>query len=301
MRSSAVFWGLVAIIATYLWARGALGVPAALGTVALMAVSFWPLAVSRQALRSGTLPGLFALAAWAWWRWHYKGVGKSAGGDSKLRFLRRATFPLLLAATFYTYLPARGLWVAYPLFLVYLAVLRRTPQSRVRGAPTGKANAPSSTSDLQPVTPTPCLSTLLSLTASALLALPLFYYLWTHPGAEQRLTMLDAPLQSVAHGDPSALIANVRDGLAMFFWPGTGDRFLAYNIPGKPIFEPLMFAAFLVGLGVAVRRWRQPPYAFALIWLFVGIAPSLLIGPEAATTRSIGALPAMYVFPALAF
>ncbi|MBI3359562.1 MAG: hypothetical protein HY023_00440 [Chloroflexi bacterium] len=42
-------------------------------------------------------------------------------------------------------------------------------------------------------------------------------------------------------------------------------------------------------------------YAFALIWLFVGIAPSLLIGPEAATTRSIGALPAIYVFPALAF
>jgi hypothetical protein len=43
------------------------------------------------------------------------------------------------------------------------------------------------------------------------------------------------------------------------------------------------------------------PAAFlALVWLVLGIAPVLVTGPGLSTTQAIGALPVLYVFPALA-
>ena len=43
------------------------------------------------------------------------------------------------------------------------------------------------------------------------------------------------------------------------------------------------------------------PGAFlALVWLALGFAPVLVTGPGLATTQAIGALPVVYVFPALA-
>ncbi|MBN1815309.1 MAG: glycosyltransferase family 39 protein [Anaerolineae bacterium] len=289
LRFSSVAFGLLTLLATFLWVREAFDGSTALATVALQAVSFWSLAVSRQVLRSGLLPVVFTFAVYFYWRAICRGRGDARQDDSFgargwLCALRRPYMPrpyalacaLFIGATLYTYMPARVVWVVFPVFLVYLALLHPLAFRRA------------------------WLPTLLALLIGLLLAVPLFAYLRAHPEAEQRLAMLDEPLQALRTGNVSVMLGRVWSCVTGFFIPGAGDRFLAYNIPGRPIFDPVTGALFLVGVGLCLARCRRPARAFALMWFLVGISPSLITGATAGFTRSIAALPVAYLFPALA-
>ena len=91
------------------------------------------------------------------------------------------------------------------------------------------------------------------LIAAALLVVPMFAYVRAHPEAETRLEMLDGPLQNIASGEFAPVIENAREALLAFIWPGFGDSFLAYNIPGRPIFGPLTAVFFLIGIVVCAN------------------------------------------------
>jgi hypothetical protein len=262
LRFSPVLLGFLTLLATFLWVRNAFDWPTALATIALQAVSFWSLSVSRQALRSGLLPVLFTFAVHFYWR----AIGGGRGG---------MLCALCLGITLWTYVPARVTWAVFPVFLAYLALVHR------------------------PIFRRAWLPTLLAVSLGLLLAAPLFAYLWVHPGAEQRLAMLDAPLQALRAGDASVVLSRAWSCATGFFIPGAGDRFLAYNIPGRPIFDPVTGALFLAGAGLCLARWRRPAHTFALLWFLVGISPSLITGGTAAFTRSIAALPVACLFPAL--
>jgi 4-amino-4-deoxy-L-arabinose transferase-like glycosyltransferase len=282
LRFSSVPLGLLTLLATFLWVREAFDRSTALTAMALQAASFWSLAVSRQALRSGLLPALFTLAVYFYWRAVCRGeAGQNEGSGSKGRLwaLRRPyvlACALFIGATLYTYIPARVSWIVFPIFLAYLALVDRSIFRRA------------------------WLPTLLVVSIGWLLAAPLFAYLQAHPGAEQRLAMLNEPLQALLAGDVSVMLSQVWSCVAGFFIPGKGDGFLAYNIPGRPIFDPVTGALFLVGVGLCMARWRRSARAFALLWFLVGISPSLVTGATAGFTRSIAALPIAYLFPALA-
>jgi hypothetical protein len=277
LRFSAVPLGLMTLIATFAWTRLAYDSAVSLASTALQCISFWSLSTSRQALRSGLLPLLFSLAVYFYWRFFH---GSSEGDAESTRSLpgywRLALFALLIGATLYTYIPARILWAIFPLFLCHLALFHRQFSRRV------------------------ALPTLVAVSLGLLLAVPLLVYLRTHPGTEQRLAMLDAPLQALMRGDVSHILTQAWHFVSGFFIPGRGDDFLAYTIPGRPIFDPLTGVLFLVGLGLCLSRWREPACAFSLIWFLVGISPSLVTGVAASTTRSIAALPVVFLFPAIA-
>jgi hypothetical protein len=286
LRFASVLLGLLTLLATFLWAREAFDGVTALATTALQAVSFWSLAVSRQALRSGLLPVLFALAAYFYWR----AIGARRGEarpepTSSIRHILLAVprpygyalaCALCTGATLWTYIPARVMWIVFPAFLAYLALAHR------------------------PVFRRAWLPTLLAVLVGMLLSAPLFAYLRAHPGAEQRLAMLDEPLRALRAGHVSAVLEQAWSCVMGFFIPGAGDRFLAYNVPGRPIFGSVTSALFLIGVGLCLARWRRPACAFALLWFLVGISPSLITGATASFTRSIGALPVAFLFPALA-
>jgi hypothetical protein len=283
LRFSPVPLGLLTLLATFLWVREAFDRPTALAATALQAASFWSLAVSRQALRSGLLPALFAFAVYFYWRAVNRGEAWSEEGAGWKRLVPDLPCPysmafcaLFIGATLWTYLPARVAWVVFVGFLAYLAIAHRATFRRV------------------------WLPTLLTVLIGLLLAAPLFAYLQAHPGAEQRLAMLDEPLQALTSGDVSVVLDRAWSCVAGFFIPGAGDRFLAYNIPGRPMFNPLTGVLFLIGVGLCLVRWRRPACAFALLWFVVGISPSLITGATASFTRSIAALPVAYLFPALA-
>jgi hypothetical protein len=184
-------------------------------------------------------------------------------------------FAISVALTLHAYLAARVLWLLFPLFLLLLALARR-PLWRDWWRPT-----------------------LAGLLLAAALTTPMFLYLRAHPEAETRLQMLDRSLDALRQANLAPLARNAGAGLAAFFWPGAGDHFLAYNIPGRPIYDGPTAIFALLGLVTCLVRWRHPPYLFALLWLIIGILPSLVTGPEANTTRNLGALPAAYMLPAL--
>ncbi len=67
IRLAAVLCGLVTIIFAYLLARRAFGYGVALLASAGLAVSFWPVFMSRVGLRAASLPPMAAAAAYFFW------------------------------------------------------------------------------------------------------------------------------------------------------------------------------------------------------------------------------------------
>ena len=272
-----VVFALGVIAVTYAWAAQAFNRRTALLAAALIAVSFWPLATSRQALRAGMLPFFVGTAVWFFWQIQGGLRTKLRAGSATADRWLIIGFGFSVAITLHIYLAARVAWLVFPVFLFYLALAHRMVFSQ--------AWAP----------------TLAGLTLAGLLVLPMLVYLQNHPEALTRLEMLDRPLQDLRTGQFGMLLQNAREALLAFIWPGYGDAFLAYNIPGRPVFDVVTAIFFATGIFVSLRRWRQRAYAFLLIWFGTGIAPSLVTGATANTTRSLAALPAVYILPAVGF
>ncbi len=276
LRFSAVIWGMIALAATYRVARLCFDRNTALIALALMAFSFWPLATSRQILRSGMLPGEMAIAVLLFLQMTRKEIR-----DWRLEI----GLGLAIAASLYTYIPARALWLMFPLAIITHYVSRISyPVSRNTGYGIR-------ITDYRLLLPFPL---------AFLLAAPLFLYLYQHPEAEQRIGMLAEPLTALQNGDPTLILNNTRETLLAFFLPGHGDHFLAYTLPGRPLFDPITTLLAFLGFGLLIIRWSLPDHApLFLFWLLLGLAPALITGPEALTTRLIGAQPVLYILPAL--
>lgn len=283
LRLVNVFFGLGAIALTYRWAAQALGRRTALLAVALMAVSFWPVASSREALRAGMLPFFMAAAVWFFWRilhdriLYGQGSETAGPGETSVQPALAIAFGVSVAVTLHIYLAARVAWLVFPLFVGYLALFHRRRFKRAWGP------------------------TLVGLGLAAVLVTPLFVYLRYHPEALTRLDMLDRPLQELQSGNLRPLLNNAAAALLAFVWPGYGDAFLAYNIPGRPVFDIISAVFFVTGLLVCLWRWRRPPFAFLLLWFGVGIVPSLVTGPTANTTRNLAAISAVFLLPPVGF
>jgi hypothetical protein len=244
------------------------GAGVALAAAALLAVGFWPVMASRQALRSITLPALLAAAIYWWWRSAFRARGRTwpaalAGGA-------------LLGGTFYTYLAARVTWGVVPAMLVYLAARRRDLLRRA----------------WRP--------TVLVLLVAAAVSVPLFGWLLAHPDAETRIGDLSYPIEQARAGNFEPLLTNAKDALRMF--TAHGDTLWMYNIPGRPLLAPVQGVLFVAGLAMAIMgalRGRPGP-AFLLIWILAGMAPSLVTGGDASVTRAVGLMPPLYVLAAWA-
>ncbi|MFQ5858327.1 MAG: hypothetical protein ACE5LU_22220, partial [Anaerolineae bacterium] len=103
--------------------------------------------------------------------------------------------------------------------------------------------------------------------------------------------------------------ASVSEGLRLFLanvWQTAlaffvqGDPRWHYNLPGKPIFDPLVGIFFVAGIAIALRRWRELPYAAVLIWTAVMCLPGILTADlQPAGQRMFGVFPALVMLPAL--
>lgn len=271
LRLVNVIFGLAAMGVAYVWAARAFDRRMALLALGVTAVTFWPVATSREALRAGMLPFFMALAVWYLWQIVFPNA------EPRRRRVIVAAFALSTAITLHIYLAARVAWLVFPIFLIYLALLHRDKF---------KTSWP---------------SILMGLVVAGLLVAPMFVYLANHPEAQTRLSMLDSTLRGLLAGDFLPVLQNASEALLAFVWPGFGDQFLAYNIPGRPVFDGVTAVFFTIGLLISIWRWKQPNYALLLLWFFIGIVPSLLTGATANTTRNLAALPAVMLLPAVGF
>jgi hypothetical protein len=99
-------------------------------------------------------------------------------------------------------------------------------------------------------------------------------------------------------------LGNVKNSLLMFNW--RGDLVWVNTIPGAPLLDPLSGALLVLGGAYALYRlgrYRELPYAYLLVLLFMGLLPSMLSiaypGENPSTVRSGFALPVTAVLVAL--
>lgn len=275
-RLTAVYSSLLLIAAITAWSRRTFGWQTAVYTAAGLALSFWPLMSARQSLRSIMLPLLFTLAVYFFWAGHT---------PTNRRWLPFALAGLFCGLSFYSYIPARVIWLLFPASAAYAWLIGRWQPTDLR--PKQR--------DLW-----------LMLAVAALIALPLFGYLAANPQAEIRIRELSSPLTAVAQGDLMPLWHNLRSGLAIIAWQG--DDFWRYNIPARPLLSPIMALLFAIGWLLTSkwaiwRPWQQPARAqaafLAMLWFLLGLSPSLITGAHLSSTQAIAMQPVLFLFPAI--
>ncbi len=262
LRFHAAFWGLALVLFTYLWTRRAFGEAAGLGSAAMVAVTFWTVFDSRFALNSPPCPALFTGAVYFLWL-----ALDDAGG--KRRWWAWALFTLMLAGSFYAYEAAGAAAMAFVPFFVYLLLADR---ARFRRHGAWLAGA---------------------LIAAGLLVAPHVL----DPSSWGRTNTLSGPVREAAQGNLKPLLNNAISTLGTFSF--SGDSFVTYNLPHRPIFDPVVSIFFYGGIALCLWRWRRPAYAFLLMWMAFGILPSLLLGEWTSTLHSKAAEAPILALPAL--
>ena len=262
LRLHSAFFGTLLVFVTYLWGLEAFDARVGLGSAALTAVSFWTVCDSRFALNSAPAPALFTTAAYFLWR----ALNYDEEGGL---WWALGLFALSLGASFHVYEATLAAAASLILLLLYLALV---DVSRFRRHGAWFAGA---------------LAIAVLLAAPHLLA----------PSSWGRTTTLSDPLRAAGSGNLAPLVKNVISALGTFSY--RGDSLVTYNLPGRPIFDPVTSLFFYAGLLLCLWRWRKPAYAFTLMWFVAGIVPSLIIGEWTSTLHSKAAETAIMALPAL--
>ncbi len=262
LRATVVFCSLIFLLFSYLLVRHWNGRLAAGLTVAFLSVTYWPLSVSRFGVRHISVALLLGITAWYFW--HKRPA---------MRLHHFAVTGILLGLTLYTYQPARFVPFIFALFALYLLLFhRQLPMANWKGWG-------------------------VMAVSFFLVALPLILIL-TQTGSslevEQRAFTIE-PLTELLAGNVKPIWMNTVDTLKAFTF--RGDPLQSYNVPERPIFTPSWVGfPFYIGLLLALWRWRQPTYAFALLWLLFMLLPTIVTISAPNFNRMIAAqLPIMYL------
>ncbi len=262
VRLVAALLGTLTVPASYAMARQWLDRQGAVLTALLTAISFWHLNLSRIGFRAVGLPLFSALT-----------LCFLARGLRRGRLSDFGLSGLFLGISLYTYLAARFLPLVLVAWIV-LSVLRRRPVNWAGYA---------------------------ALLAVALvIASPLLAYAGQHLDAFlSRSYQVSVLNPAINQGDPGGtLLRHVIKTLGMFNL--RGDFIPRHNMPLRPVFDPAMGIAFLLGLVLSVRSvWREPERGLLVIFVLLMLVPTVMAEDAPHFLRSAGVLPVLFVFPAL--
>jgi 4-amino-4-deoxy-L-arabinose transferase-like glycosyltransferase len=293
--------GTAGVAAAWWLVRSMFGRRVALLASAFMAVSFWQMFESRLGLRAISQPLVETLCLWFAWRTFNPARLAEFGKEPKnghsvnpvMRQWRRWRDPLLAGAllglSLYTYTAARVL----PLLLVALLAWQL-------------ALSPGFAAKQQ------WDRMLLLAGASVLVAAPLGVYAVRNPndffGRSLQVNLL-SPEPFTGAASSGGVGQAVLRTLGMF--SVQGDPEWKYNIGGLPVFDWPVSALFYAGILLAAlrtasylrtprsRRVPAEPHAFLLLWLPIMLLPGFLSSEAPHFLRTIGVIPAVFVFPAL--
>jgi 4-amino-4-deoxy-L-arabinose transferase-like glycosyltransferase len=275
VRLPAAVLGTLTIPATYALGAALAGRRAGLWAAAITAFTFWPLALSRIGLRAVALPLLVALSLACAARGLCPPAGKPRDGGSAAWL---ALGGALYGLTFYTYLAARFTPLALLAFLIFWYSAQRST------FPSARQMA------------------LFGLPA-ALAVMPLGLAALGQPEILLGRVGQVSVFNPAIHGGnlAGALFHNSLAAVGMFAW--RGDDIARHNLPGRPVFDPLLSVAWLGGVVLAARAAvarRSLVHALILIWTGVMLLPTVLAEDTPHFLRGVGVLPVALLFPALA-
>ncbi len=238
-----------------------------------LAVSYWQIHLTRIGLRHVLLPGIISLGFYFLWR--------GFRSQKQLHFLLTG---VILGAGLYTYLSARFIPIFLGLFLL-LEGLMRAAEGRPAEALWRRHRQ----------------NLLLTVVTAGLVFAPLAaYFLARDPGeflGRANQVSIFNPALNQGHLWRALADSAMRNFGAVAFF---GDADALVNLPGRPMFDPLMAAAFALGLAVTLRRIRRPAYLFVALWWPVMLLPAALTYDRTPRfMRAMGVAPGLYIFPAL--
>jgi hypothetical protein len=304
LQFTAALYGILGIAACYFAARQLLWDDpdskwiAALAAV-ILSFTFMHLVWSRYGERAVTEPFVQGLAV----GFLFRGLHRSRAPKPPYSdFLLAGAFTGLAA---YTYLAAR----LFPIPIAITLIAFLISEARHPNHPTTKP-------------PSYLQARLAQFTiyfiAAALVFAPLGWFFVTHP----ETFLVRASQLTPKAGEGNLLIQGIAGALGMIFL--SGEPYDRFNIPGRPIFGPLLGFFFIIGfLTILIKLFRPPreygirntqysrltlarPPAghvslFLLAYLFTFLLPTALsvhdIFPS--NVRSMGLLPVLAVFPAI--
>ena len=267
LRLPPAFLSLISACIIWALARRLFGPVVALTALAGFTIAFWPVAFGRILLHVVMEVPLAALSAYAFWR------AREVKGRRALGLFVVSGLCVGLAIDAYT--AARILPFIFVVFGGYVLIARRTEWRQWwRGIAIG-------------------------LVAAFLAALPLFVVLAQSP-AEDQLGFfdIDRPFTELKQGNLQPVLKTSLNTLGMFAF--VGDPLPYYDVPNRPVFEPIGALLLAIGLLIAAWRWRRPEYAFVFVWFFVSLAPGMLSQPAPNYTRTIGVQVVAFTLPGLA-
>jgi 4-amino-4-deoxy-L-arabinose transferase-like glycosyltransferase len=259
-RLPSVWMAMLSVAITAQLLRRLYGVRVSLFAVGLIAIAFWPVWMGRAVQHVALLPLMTTGSIYALVR----AFEARRQATASLWFTLGG---LALGAAQYVHVTAWTLFLLYVLFIGYYWMVDRQTIHRHRA------------------------NILFALLLALTLCIPLFIYMAQHPGVREPVPVSDQPrLLAEIPGRLATALAS----LAL-----RGDMIPQHNLPGRPIFGPVLAVLAVSGIGVALARWRQPTFGLALLWLVVGMLPTAFLPQQPDFEFMAVILPIIFVFPAL--
>lgn len=259
-RLPSVWLSMLFLAAAFSLMRRLFGGPIALLTLALLAVSFWSLWVSRAILHITLMPLVTVLVMYTLLRaYQFEEIN-----DASLWFTIAG---LLIGIAQYIHVTAWALIVIFIAVAIYHRVMDRE------------------------VFRDHWENVIYSMSLVAALSLPLMLFLIKHPGARQPVHSLQAAEWLAAI--PQSILSTITS----LAWRGDASPF--HNIPGRPAMSLPIGLLMGIGIGVALFRWRRPAYALILVWLGAGLLAAGMLSTEPDFEMMALLLPVIFLFPAM--
>ena len=258
-RLVAVAFGLAGIIAMFLMVRHMLGPMMGLVAAFLATVMRWDIIWSRTGMHGITAPFFAALTAWL----TYRAVSNGRKTDFAV-----AGFALGLGMWYYA---------AYRLFPLVIAFVLIH----------GLATATGRRKRLM-------LNIGVMAFFAAVVTLPLGQFIVSHPDEFFRRTEVTSVFAQTSGEETGRVIReSLIRHLGMFHLEGDPNG--RHNIPRAPMLDVFSGILMLLGLAVAVTRWRSAAFIALPVWIIVMIFPGVLTIPWEApqSLRTITVIPAV--------
>jgi 4-amino-4-deoxy-L-arabinose transferase-like glycosyltransferase len=270
VRLPSFYAGFLTLAAIYNLARALYDRTTARYAVAVLAVTFWHIHLSRVAFRASLLPLFTAL---------YLSVIVRAIKFNKHYYW--IVGGILYGLSWYTYIAARFTPVAIIVLLIYSVWSRRFWKQPFNNRQLWNAFTRFSISAL-------------------LILLPLGIFTLKFPDIVlTRSNQVSIFNDEINDGDlGGTLIRHSLRAAGMFIV--RGDRIWRHNLSYRPVWEAGLSVAFIIGLGLALAGFsKTPTVTLPLLWTAVMLIPTIMAEDAPHYLRAVGVLPTAALLPAL--